>query len=137
QAGTLSGNPLAVKMGLDVLRILKNEPEIYERLEQKAKWLEEGFNENIKKTGVAAKVTRHRSMLSLFFGEFDEIKSYDDVAHADTEAFADYFNFMFDKHILIAPAQFEALFLSDAHNDEIIDYTIRQNKEALEFLASK
>src|SRR5699024_9441446 len=63
QAGTLSGNPLAVKMGLDVLRILKNEPEIYERLEQKAKWLEEGFNENIKKTGVAAKVTRHRSML--------------------------------------------------------------------------
>lgn len=131
QAGTLSGNPLAMKMGLDVLNILQNDPSIYERMERRAKTLEEGFNDNIKLSGIDAKVTRHRSMLSLFFGQFDKIESYDDVAKADTQMFTKYFQYMFDHQILFAPAQFEAIFLSDAHNDNIIEYTIEQNKKAL------
>lgn len=131
QAGTLSGNPLAMKMGLDVLSILENDPSIYTRMENRAKLLEEGFNDNIKAAGIEAKVTRHRSMLCLFFGSFEKIESYDDVAHADTKMYTRYFQYMLDHQILLAPAQFEALFLSDAHNDAIIEYTIEQNKKAL------
>ena len=131
QAGTLSGNPLAMKMGLDVLAILENDPSIYSRMEKRAQTLEEGFKDNIKAAGIDAMVTRHRSMLCLFFGQFDKIESYDDVAHADTQMFTKYFQYMFDHQILLAPAQFEAIFLSDAHNDSIIEYTIEQNKKAL------
>lgn len=131
QAGTLSGNPLAMKMGLDVLSILENDSSIYARMETRAKTLEEGFNDNIKATGVEAQVTRHRSMLCLFFGQFQKIESYEDVAQADTKAFTKYFQYMLDHQILLAPAQFEAIFLSDAHNDSIIEYTIEQNKKAL------
>lgn len=134
QAGTLSGNPLAMKMGLDVLRLLEQDQDIYRRLEKKAAMLEEGFNDNIRAAGIPALVTRYRSMLSLFFGEFEQILSYEDVKKADTEAFKRYFQYMFDRQILLAPAQFEAIFLSDAHSDAILNYTIEQNKKALQRL---
>lgn len=137
QAGTLSGNPLAMKMGLDILRELKARPEIYEDLEAKAQALEEGFNENIKATGLPVQVTRHRSLLTIFFGDLGQIRSYDQVAGADTDLFAAYWQEMFDAHLLFAPAQFEAIFLSTEHTDEIIDYTIRMNRQALEALARR
>ncbi|MDO5036979.1 MAG: glutamate-1-semialdehyde 2,1-aminomutase [Tissierellia bacterium] len=135
QAGTLSGNPLAMKMGLDILNYLQDHPEVYEDLENKAKTLEEAFTDNIRATWVPAQVTRHRSLLSIFFGDFDQIKNYDDVSKANLADFTRYWQFMFDHQLLFAPAQFEAIFLSTAHNDEIIDYTIRQNRLALESLA--
>lgn len=134
QAGTLSGSPFIMKMGLDVLRILKENPDIYQRLEKYAKMLEEGFNDNLKATGVKGYVTRYKSMMSLFFGEFDEIKSFDDVNKADLETYSKYFNFMKDKKILLPPAQFEAMFMSDALDESIINYTIEQNKLALEYI---
>ncbi|NLY21258.1 MAG: glutamate-1-semialdehyde 2,1-aminomutase [Tissierellia bacterium] len=134
QAGTLSGNPLAMKMGRDVLNILREDKEIYERLEEKAIKLENGFNENLKSTGVSGKVVRYKSMLCLFFGEFDEIKSYDDIKNANTEMYSEYFSFMLDRGIVLPPAQFEAIFISDAQTDEILDYTIEQNRLALEHI---
>lgn len=134
QAGTLSGSPFIMKMGLDVLRILKENPDIYQRLEKYAKMLEEGFKDNLKATGVKGYVTRYKSMMSLFFGDFDEIKSFDDVNKADLDTYSKYFNFMKDKKILLPPAQFEAMFMSDALDESIINYTIEQNKLALEYI---
>lgn len=134
QAGTLSGNPLAMKMGLDVLKILKENPSIYEKLEKNAKILEEGFNDNIKSVNIPAMTTRFNTMLCLFFGEFEQIESYDDVKKADTKAYEKYFSYMLKEKILLPPAQFEAMFLSDAQDDEIINYTIEKNKEALKYV---
>ena len=134
QAGTISGSPFIMKMGLDVLTILKENPDIYQRLEKYAKMLEEGFKDNLKQTGVDGFVTRYKSMMSIFFGEFDQIKSYDDVQKADLETYSKYFNYMKDKKILLPPAQFEAMFMSDALDEDIINYTIEQNKKALEYI---
>ena len=130
QAGTLSGNPLAMYMGYKNLNILKNNKDIYNVLEEKAKILEEGFNKNIKSLGINATVVRFKAMLCLFFGEgpFD---NYGDVTKCDTEIYSVYFKEMLDRGVLIAPAQFEAMFLSTAHSDEDIEYTIKANYEAL------
>lgn len=132
QAGTLSGNPLAMKMGRDTLTILKNNPSIYEKLEKYAIMLEEGFNNNLKTTGIPGMVKRYKSMLSLFIGEFDQICSYEDVKNANTNLFAKYFQEMLKQGIMLAPAQFEAIFLSDAHTEEMIEYTITASKKAME-----
>lgn len=134
QAGTLSGNPLVMKMGLDVLDTLRETDCIYERLEENAMKIQKGFEKNIREIGVKAKVTRHRSMMCLFFGDFDEIKSYEDVKKADTAMYAKYFSMMMDKGIIIAPSQFEAMFMSYSHKDEDIDYLIQCNREVLEKL---
>ncbi|MDO5027166.1 MAG: glutamate-1-semialdehyde 2,1-aminomutase [Tissierellia bacterium] len=137
QAGTLSGNPLAMKMGLDVLTILKDNPSIYEKLEKHAILLEEGFNKNIKEVGIAAKTVRFKTMLCLFFGNFDKIESYDQVKMANTEAYREYHTFMLKSKILLPPAQFEAMFLSDAQDESIINYTIEQNRKALKYVKEK
>lgn len=134
QAGTLSGSPFIMKMGLDVLRILKENPDIYQRLEKYAQMLEEGFNDNLKATGVKACVTRYKSMMSLFFGDFDEIRSFDDVSKADLDNYSKYFNFMKNSKILMPPSQFEAVFMSDALDESVINYTIEENKKALEYI---
>ncbi|MSS78613.1 glutamate-1-semialdehyde 2,1-aminomutase [Anaerococcus sp. AGMB00486] len=134
QAGTLSGSPFIMKMGLDVLRILKENPDIYQRLEKYAQMLEEGFNDNLKATGVKACVTRYKSMMSLFFGDFDEIRSFDDVSKADLDNYSKYFNFMKNSKILMPPSQFEAIFMSDALDESVINYTIEENKKALEYI---
>ena len=104
-------------------------------LKEKAIKLEIGFNENLKATGVNGKVVRYKSMLCLFFGKFDEINSYDDIKNANTEIYSEYFSFMLDRGIVLPPAQFEAIFISDAQTDEILDYTIEQNRLALEHIA--
>ncbi|MDO5048231.1 MAG: glutamate-1-semialdehyde 2,1-aminomutase [Anaerococcus sp.] len=134
QAGTLSGNPLAMKMGLDVLRILRDNPSIYDKLYHHADLLEEGFNDNIKAVDLPAFTTRFKSMVCLFFGDFDQIKSYDDVKKADTKAYERYFTYMLKENILLPPAQFEAMFLSDAQDESLINYTIEKNKEALKYV---
>lgn len=135
QAGTLSGNPLAMKMGLDVLRELKDHPEYYDTMETYAKRLEEGFSQNLKEVGIQGKVTRYKSMLCLFFGEFDEITSYRDVAKADIQSYQRYFKGMLEEGFLFGPAQFEAIFLSMAHTPELIEEVIRANRRVLESMA--
>ena len=134
QAGTLSGNPLAMKMGRDTLKTLEAHKDIYDRLEEMATRLEAGFNKNLKETGIPGKVTIYTSMMSLFFGEFDEINSYNDVKKADTKMFAKYFREMIKEGYMFAPAQFEAIFFQAAHTDEIIDATIEANLRALKRL---
>lgn len=134
QAGTLSGNPLAMHMGYKNLNLLKNNRSIYKELEDKAIKLEEGFNRNISELGVKATVIRFKSMLCLFFGE-GPFENYDDVSKCDTKKYATYFKEMLDRGVLVAPAQFEAIFLSAAHSDNDIEYTIKANYEALKGIA--
>ncbi len=130
QAGTLSGNPLAMYMGYKNLNILKDNKDIYEVLESKAKVLEEGFKKNIETLKINATVVRFKAMLCLFFGE-GPFENYEDVTKCNTEKYALYFKEMLDRGVLVAPAQFEAIFLSTAHSDEDIEYTIKANYDAL------
>lgn len=131
QAGTLSGNPLAMHMGYKNISILKNTKDIYKTMEDKAKKLEEGIRANIEKTGVKAEIVRFKSMLTLFFGQ-GPFKNYDDVSKCDTDMYAKYFKEMLNRGIMLPPAQFECMFLSIAHTDEDLDKTIAANLEALE-----
>ncbi|AYF54346.1 glutamate-1-semialdehyde-2,1-aminomutase [Clostridium novyi] len=133
QAGTLSGNPLAMQMGYKNLNILKENKDIYDKLEDKAMKLEKGFKDNIKKLGIKATVVRFKAMLCLFFAE-GSLDNFEDVAECNTEMYAKYFEEMLKRGVLIAPSQFEALFLSDAHTDEDVEYTIKANYEVLKKL---
>ncbi|MDO5027915.1 MAG: glutamate-1-semialdehyde 2,1-aminomutase [Bacillota bacterium] len=137
QAGTLSGNPLAMKMGLDVLHYLEDHQEIYDKLDKLASKLEAGFNKNLEISGVKGKVSRYKSMLSLFFGDFDQIKSYEDVKNADTETYKLYFKKMLERGYIVAPAQFEAIFLSDAHTEAMIDKFLADNLQVLKEIAGE
>ena len=130
QAGTLSGNPLAMYMGKKNLEILRDNPQIYTELEEKAKKLEQGIKENLCKLGLNYTVNRAGSLVCLFFAE-GEMTNFDDVMKCDIDKFNKYFKAMLDRNILLAPAQFEAMFLSRAHTDEEIEYTIKMNYEAL------
>lgn len=134
QAGTLSGNPLAMRAGMTNIQILRDNPDLYDKIKNSAKRLEEGFKENIQQTGVDATVVRYEGLLTLFFGGPAKFENYDDVSQADTEMYAKYFRSMLDMGIMCPPAQFEAIFISAAHSNEDIEKTITANKKALEDL---
>lgn len=134
QAGTLSGNPLAMHMGYKNIKILQGNKDLYEKMEEMAIKLEEGISENIKKTGVKASIVRFKNMLTLFFGE-GPFNNYDDVQKCDTEMYAKYFKEMLNRGIMMPPAQFECMFLSVMHSDEDLEYTIKSNREALEAIS--
>ena len=130
QAGTLSGNPLAMYMGKKNLEILRDNPQIYTELERKAIKLEEGLRANIEKLGLNYTVNRAGSLVCLFFAE-GPINNYDDVTKCNVAMFNKYFEELLNRGVLLAPTQFEAMFLSNAHTDEIIDETIKASYEAL------
>jgi len=130
QAGTLSGNPVAMSAGLTTLKILKNNPEIYKIVEEKAKKLQEGFEKNIQESGVEATVNRVGSMITLFFSK-DPVYDYNTAKKADTKKYAQYFKSMLEDGIYLPPSQFEAFFISYAHTAEDIDKIIQANKKAL------
>ena len=120
QAGTLSGNPVAMTAGLTTLRTLKENPDIYERLEAKGAKLEAAYK---AKFGDAACVNRVGSIMSAFFTP-EKVIDYDTATTSDTDAFGRYFRYMLENGTYIAPSQFEAMFISDALTDEDIDRTI-------------
>jgi glutamate-1-semialdehyde 2,1-aminomutase len=123
QAGTLSGNPVAVAAGLATLKLLKRDREIYTRIDQAAAGLKEAFEAAGKKYGVDLRVNRTGSLLSVFFTD-REVKSYEDVQTSDLMKFKKYFAKMLEKGIYVAPSQFEAMFVSDAHGSEELERTI-------------
>ena len=130
QAGTLSGNPLAVTAGIEMLNLL-SQSGVYVDLEKKRERLCNGFKENVKKLGVTATFTRVGSMFSMFFTD-QEIISFDSVKTSNTELFKRYFNAMLEEGIYIAPSQFEAGFMSAVHTEKDIDQTIEAQARALE-----
>jgi len=133
QAGTLSGNPIALSMGLNVMRYLRDNQAHYAEIERKAIVLEEGYNKCIAETGIKATVTRFKGMVCLFFTD-GPIRNYDDVIKSDTDMYGAYFRKMLERGILLPPAQFEGLFLSTAHTDEEIAHTLKVTKEVFEEL---
>ncbi len=130
QAGTLSGNPVAVTAGIEMLNLL-SQPGVYDDLEKKSERLCSGFKENVKQAGVTATFTRVGSMFSMFFTD-QEIVSFESVKTSDTELFKRYFNAMLEEGIYIAPSQFEAGFMSAVHTDEDIDATLAAQARALQ-----
>lgn len=117
QAGTLSGNPVAVAAGIATLKILMDDPGIYERIDRRAQMLSEAYR------GAGLTVNRAGSLLSAFFVSGRQVENYGDACRCDREAFAAYFNSMLKRGIYVAPSQFEAMFVSDAHSDELIEET--------------
>ncbi len=130
QAGTLSGNPLAVTAGIEMLNLL-SQPGVYEDLDKKSERLCNGYKANVDKLGVTATFTRVGSMFSMFFTD-QEIISFDSVKTSDTELFKRYFNAMLEEGVYIAPSQFEAGFMSAVHTNDDIDQTIAAQSRALQ-----
>ena len=130
QAGTLSGNPLAMAAGIEMLNLL-SEDGVYDDLESKSATLCDGFRTNANKLGVKACFTRVGSMFSLFFTD-QEVVDYETVTTCDTDLFRRYFNAMLDEGIYIAPSQFEAGFMSAVHTQEDIQTTLEAQFRALE-----
>ncbi|MDL1893755.1 glutamate-1-semialdehyde 2,1-aminomutase, partial [Sphingobacteriales bacterium CHB3] len=131
QAGTLSGNPLAMTAGFETLSVILEDEKFYQKLEKKSQALEVGFAENVRSLGIPATSNRIGSMSTLFFTS-SNVRDYQSALTSDTKRYAAYFNAMLEEGIYLAPSQFEAGFVSSAHTDEMIEKTIRANRKALE-----
>jgi glutamate-1-semialdehyde 2,1-aminomutase len=128
QAGTLSGNPLAVTAGLATLKVLKR-PGTYEELERKSALLARGLAEAAGEAGLVLSFNRVGSMLCTFFTE-TPVVDYATACTADTRRFAAFFQSMLEQGIYLAPSQFEAAFVSLAHTDEQIQRTVEAARKA-------
>ncbi|MCX8084366.1 MAG: glutamate-1-semialdehyde 2,1-aminomutase [Calditerrivibrio sp.] len=131
QAGTLSGNPLAMAAGLATLNKLTKE--FYKLLREKSDYLWEGFEENCKRLKLNYTFNHIESMSCMFFTE-KKVKSFKDALTSDTKKYAAFFHGMLKRGINLAPSQFEALFVSSAHTKEDLDKTIKAHYEVLKEL---
>ncbi len=129
QAGTLSGNPVAMAAGTATLRLLKK-PGTYERLEILGEKFARGFSETAKKRGVPVFQTRAGSMLCNFFAD-KEVVDYDTALTSDTKRYSRYFHGLLERGVYLAPSQFEASFVSLAHAEKEIEQTIAAMSEVL------
>ncbi len=127
QAGTLSGNPMAMTAGLETLRQLT--PETYEEFSRKGDILEKGVTEAAEKHGISITFNRAGSMIGFFFNK-GPVKNYDDAKNSDLALFAAYFREMALEGVFLPPSQFEGLFLSTAHSDEDLQKTIEASEKA-------
>ena len=118
QAGTLSGNPVAVAAGIATINAIENMPDIYDELEDRSAKLEAAM----LKTGL--NVNRVGSLLTAFFTD-KMVADYESACTSDRDKYSDYFNFLLENGIYTAPSQFEAMFVSLAHSDEDIEHTCR------------
>lgn len=132
QAGTLSGNPLAMAAGYTTLKLLT--PEVYQHLERKGARLEEGFNANAAKHGIPSVINRVGSMVCPFFTDA-RITNYDEAKLSNLEHFKAYFSSMLELGISVAPSQFEGMFVSAVHGDDDLEETIAAHGEAFARLA--
>ena len=131
QAGTLSGNPLAMAAGLATLRALRAEETAYEHLESLAARLEGGLREAAANAGATIAIGRVGSMLTVFFRD-EPPNDYAEAATSDTARFARFHRALLDRGVMLPPSQFEAWFVSLAHDDALIDRTVEAVGEALE-----
>lgn len=132
QAGTLSGNPVAMHAGYETLKILSKDG-FYKKLEENSKMLEEGISKNCKKLGIKIQYNRAGSMATLFFSK-KSVKDFASAFASDIEKFRKYFHSMLKFGIYLPPSQFESTFVSSAHSEEDIEKTIKANYESLKFL---
>ncbi|MBA7658181.1 Glutamate-1-semialdehyde 2,1-aminomutase [subsurface metagenome] len=132
QAGTLSGNPLAMTAGIETLKVL-SQPGVYSQLEARASLLEEGVVAAANKSTIDIQVSRIGSLLTAFFSR-EPVIDYETATQANTELFSSFFQQMLAKGIYWPPSQFEAAFISLAHTEEDIKVTIEAINQALNSL---
>lgn len=131
QAGTLSGNPLAVTAGIETIRQMMNIPDLDKKLAEKTSALLEGWKESADKAGVPLICHQSGSMFGIFFSEKD-VLNYQDSCEANAAQFKAWFLSMLDQHVYLAPSPFETLFMSWAHTDEDIERSIVASRKAME-----
>jgi glutamate-1-semialdehyde 2,1-aminomutase len=131
QAGTLSGNPLAMAAGIAMLSMIEETADLYSEMERKAARLENGIRKNLESTGVKAIINRAGSMMTLFFTAEKQVTNLDEAMTSDTSQYSEYFRLSLESGIYLAPSQFECLFVSYAHTEEEIDRIIAANLQAL------
>ncbi|MGF9912239.1 glutamate-1-semialdehyde 2,1-aminomutase [Paenibacillus ehimensis] len=132
QAGTLSGNPLAMAAGYATLKLL-GAPGVYEELERKSARLEAGFLQNARELGVPMTINRIASMVCPFFTD-QQVTNYETAKQSDLNKFNRYFGLLLDYGVSIPPSQFEGMFVSAAHSDDDIEATIEAHYQALKQL---
>lgn len=130
QAGTLSGNPVAVAAGTGMLKLLMDDTAVYDRLEEKSARIENAFRKAVEKYHIKAQVNRVGSLMSIFFTD-RPVKSFDDVQTSDLAQFAKYFRVMKAYSMYIAPSQYEAFFVNDALSEVDFQMTERAIDAAL------
>lgn len=123
QAGTLSGNPLAMAAGLQMLKILNNNPNIYTELEQKTAYLEKGIREVLEQNQIIYTINRVGSMISVFFSP-EQIVDFETAKSADNQMFKDFFHGLLSEGVYIAPSAYETWFITNALTYEDLDFTI-------------
>jgi glutamate-1-semialdehyde 2,1-aminomutase len=136
QAGTLSGNPIAMAAGIAMLKHIKDHPELYTELEQKSLYLEQGFKKNLNMLGFNYAMNRVGSMQCLFFTD-SSVETYSEAVKSDTAMYGKYFHEMLNRGIYLAPAQFEAMFISTAHSYDDLDQTIKAHYSSLKSILEK
>ncbi len=134
QAGTLSGNPLAMRAGIETIKLLAK-PGLYETLESKTKRLADGMIGALAEWRVAGSVARVGSLLTPFFAEAP-VRNYSDAKRSDTRRFAAFFHEMLRRGVFLAPSQFEALFVSAAHTDDDIRSTVGACRDSVAAVCS-
>lgn len=130
QAGTLSGNPLAMAAGLTMLKKLKNNPDIYNELERKSERVAEGMSKILKAHEISFAVNRVGSMIGLFYC-MGSVTSFSDAKNTDKELFSKIFHGMLNRGVYLPPSPFEAFFLSNALSEEDIDNTLEAFEETI------
>jgi glutamate-1-semialdehyde 2,1-aminomutase len=135
QAGTLAGNPVAMRAGLETLRVLHETADAYARLDAMGARLEGGLKEGIREAGVRAHAARRGSMLTLFFTD-QPVSDWTSAATCDTKMYGVFFHKMLEEGVYLPPAQFETFFVSLAHTDSEIDRTVQAARRALRACAA-
>lgn len=130
QAGTLSGNPLAMAAGLAMLKLLRKDPSIYEKLNSTSGLLVAGLAKQWKEAGFNYTINQVGSMFTLFFTD-QKVTDFDSAKTADTAKFARYFQSMLSQGIYMAPSQFEAMFISAAITEDIVEEILEANRNAI------
>ncbi len=133
QAGTLSGNPIAMAAGIAILEYLKGHPEVYRQIDKTTEILEEGMRDNLKSFDLDYTINRCGSMISLFFTDMP-VSNMDQAKRCDTELFGRYFRGMLEKGIYLAPSQFEALFISASIRENEIEKYLKAHKKVIELI---
>ena len=134
QAGTLAGNPLAMRAGIAALKQLTR-PELYDEMTQLARRLVFGLREELADAGIAAQINAIGSLATVFFTP-EPVRNYTDAKRSDTKRYARFFREMLDRGIFLAPSQFEATFVSAAHTPADIDRTLAAAHESLGAIAA-